>query len=41
KAQPLPPIPDRMQVNRVEGELPINFGVRGFSGNTSTGNCPG
>lgn len=41
KAQPLPPIPDRMQVMRVEGDMPINFGVRNFSGNTSTGNCAG
>jgi len=39
KAQPLPPIPDRMQVARVEGDMPINFGVRNFSGDTSTGNC--
>jgi len=39
KAQPLPPIPDRMQVDRVEGDLPINFGVRSFSGNISMGNC--
>jgi protein TonB len=39
KAQPLPPIPDRMQVDRVEGELPINFGVRSFNGNSSTGTC--
>ncbi len=39
KAQPLPPIPARMQVARVEGDMPINFGVRSFSGNTTTGNC--
>ena len=39
KAQPLPPIPDRMHTDRVIGDLPINFGVRGFSGGTSAGNC--
>jgi protein TonB len=39
KAQPLPPIPDRMHADRVEGELPINFGVRSFSGSSSTGTC--
>ena len=39
KAQPLPPIPDRMHTDRVEGTLPINFGVRSFSGATSAGSC--
>ncbi len=39
KAQPLPPIPDRMQTDHVDGELPINFGVRNFSGSSSTGTC--
>lgn len=39
KAQPLPPIPDRMHVDRVDGDLPINFGVRSFSGAASPGNC--
>jgi protein TonB len=39
KAQPLPPIPDRMHTDRVVGDLPINFGVRSFSGGTSAGNC--
>jgi protein TonB len=39
KAQPLPPIPDRMHVDRVDGELPINFGVRSFNGGASAGNC--
>jgi protein TonB len=39
KAQPLPPIPDRMHVDRVEGDLPINFGVRKFSGGASAGSC--
>ena len=39
KAQPLPPIPDRMHTDRVDGDLPINFGVRSFSGGTSQGNC--
>ncbi|MBV9550197.1 MAG: energy transducer TonB [Alphaproteobacteria bacterium] len=39
KAEPLPPIPERMHTERVDGELPVNFGVRGFAGGTSTGNC--
>lgn len=39
KAAPLPPIPDRMQTDRVEGDLPINFGVRGFRGNATSGTC--
>jgi protein TonB len=39
KAQPLPPIPDRMRVDRVEGELPVNFGVRSFNARASSGNC--
>ena len=39
KAQPLPPIPDRMHTDRVDGELPINFGVRGFNGGATAGNC--
>jgi protein TonB len=39
KAQPLPPIPDRMHVDRVDGDLPINFGVRSFNGGASPGNC--
>jgi protein TonB len=39
KAQPLPPIPERMRVDRVEGDLPVNFGVRNFSGGASQGNC--
>jgi len=39
KAQPLPPIPDRMHTDRVDGDLPINFGVRSFSGGASAGNC--
>ena len=41
KAQPLPPIPDRMHADRVEGEMPINFGVRSFSGSGTTGTCGG
>jgi len=41
KAQPLPPIPDRMHTERVDGELPINFGVRSFNGGASPGNCRG
>ncbi len=39
KAEPLPPIPDRMHTDRVDGELPINFGVRSFHGGGSTGTC--
>ena len=39
KAQPLPPIPDRMHVPRVDGDLPINFGVRSFNGKPNMGNC--
>jgi protein TonB len=39
KAQPLPPIPDRMRIDRVEGDLPINFGVRSFDGRPNKGNC--
>jgi protein TonB len=39
KAQPLPPIPERMHAERVEGELPINFGVRGFQSGSSAGHC--
>ena len=39
KAQPLPPIPDRMQVPRIDGDLPINFGVRNFNGKPNMGNC--
>jgi protein TonB len=39
KAQPLPAIPDRMHTDRVEGTLPINFGVRSFSGGASAGSC--
>ena len=40
-AGPLPAIPERMHTDRVEGEMPINFGVRGFGGNTPTGTCGG
>lgn len=39
KAQPLPPIPDRMHAERVDGELPINFGVRRVAGGGSLGTC--
>ena len=39
KAQPLPPIPDRMHLNQVAGDLPINFGVRSFNGSASPGSC--
>jgi protein TonB len=39
KAQPLPPIPDRMHTARVEGDLPIIFGVRSFNGGASSGSC--
>lgn len=41
KAEPLPPIPDRMHAERVDGQLPINFGVRSFSGGGTRGNCSG
>ncbi len=41
RAQPLPPIPDRMHTDRVDGDLPINFGVRSFNGGASRGNCGG
>jgi protein TonB len=39
KAQPLPPIPDRMHTDRIDGDLPINFGVRRFNGGVSAGSC--
>lgn len=39
KAQPLPAIPDRMHVDRINGELPINFGVRRFNRSATTGHC--
>jgi len=39
KAQPLPPIPDRMHTDHVDGDLPISFGVRRFNGGVSAGNC--
>ena len=39
KAQPLPPIPERMHTDRVDGELPINFGVRHFTGGGTRGTC--
>jgi protein TonB len=39
KAQPLPPIPERMRAERVEGELPVNFGVRSFNGSSTNGTC--
>jgi protein TonB len=41
KAQPLPPIPDRMHADRVDGELPVNFGVRSFKDGGATGTCGG
>ena len=41
KAQPLPPIPDRMHADRIESDLPISFNVRSFNGNATTGNCGG
>jgi len=39
KAQPLPPIPDRMHTDHVDGDLPVSFGVRRFGGGVSSGNC--
>jgi TonB family protein len=38
-AAPLPPIPDRMHVEQVDGQLAINFGVRNFNGATTIGHC--
>jgi protein TonB len=38
-AQPLPAITERMHADRVDGELPINFGVRNFSGGGTLGTC--
>ena len=39
KAQPLPAIPHRMHTDRVEGNLPIDFGVPGFNLEPTAGNC--
>ena len=39
KALPLPPIPDRMHVDRVVGDLAINFGVRSLNDRPSAGSC--
>ena len=39
KAQPLPPIPERMHTDRVEGELPVNFGMRRYTGGASKGSA--
>ena len=41
RAAPLPPIPERMHTDRVEGEMPINFGVRNFSGGSTLATCGG
>ena len=38
-AEPLPPIPDRMHVERIDGQLAINFGVRNFNGAPTIGHC--
>jgi TonB family protein len=38
-AAPLPPIPDRMHVEQVDGQLPVNFGVRSFNGAPTIGHC--
>lgn len=38
-AAPLPPIPDRMHVEQVDGQLAINFGVRDFKGASTIGHC--
>jgi protein TonB len=38
-AAPLPPIPDRMHAEQVDGQLAINFGVRDFKGATTIGHC--
>jgi protein TonB len=39
KAEPLPPIPARMNADRIVGELPINFGVRSFNAQANAGSC--
>ena len=39
KAAPLPAIPDRMHTDRIDGVLPIDFGVRGLNLQASAGNC--
>ena len=39
RALPLPPFPDRMHVDRVDGHLAINFGVRGLNDRPSAGSC--
>lgn len=38
-AAPLPPMPDRMHVEQVDGQLAINFGVRGFNGAPTIDHC--
>jgi TonB family protein len=38
-AAPLPPIPERMHVEQVDGQLAINFGVRNYNGATTIGHC--
>lgn len=38
-AVPLPAIPDRMHVESVDAQLPINFGVRDFHGQPTIGHC--
>jgi TonB family protein len=40
-AEPLPPIPDRMHTDRVDGLQPINFGVRNFNIKFTIGHCGG
>jgi protein TonB len=39
KAQPLPAIPDRMHTDRIDGVLPIIFGIPGLHLIPSAGNC--
>jgi protein TonB len=41
KAQPLPPIPDRMHADRADGVLPIAFGNVSMNFKASDGTCSG
>jgi protein TonB len=38
-AGPLPAIPDRMHTDRVDGQLPLNFGVRSFNDAPTISHC--
>jgi protein TonB len=39
KAQPLPPIPNHMHVDRIDAILPIIFGIKGLDLKPSPGTC--